>query len=246
MDHVQKMFLVPQHQLDKLKNLSFTPAPIRQTVENELDQSIREILSRTDMDPHEKAKQYAVALQRFIAIVKQGDKESNILKLSLPTGGGEEFDTGDDQTHGPDALVQDVIKGVPPRSKKNATYVLEKIAKSGDVATWNAKGEFVFRGKAVSGSHMLDLIKNITASHKVSDDRRPLGWQKFIEALAIINMPLSVVPNQQVRNKISTHKKTPTVSPLKTMGTSAKVPGREFPSPAFSSPVLDRKAWLSF
>ena len=55
MEHAQKMFLVLQNQLDKLKNRTFTPEPICQTVENKLYQSIRNILARTDVGSHKNS-----------------------------------------------------------------------------------------------------------------------------------------------------------------------------------------------
>ena len=49
--YAEKMFLVPQHQLDKLKSEN-SRGTIRQIVENDLDVSIRNILGRHDLDSH--------------------------------------------------------------------------------------------------------------------------------------------------------------------------------------------------
>lgn len=40
MKYAEKMYLVPQRQLDRLKN-DCAPIPLRQTVENDLDLSIK-------------------------------------------------------------------------------------------------------------------------------------------------------------------------------------------------------------
>lgn len=53
---------------------------------------------------------------------------------------------------------------------------------------------------------MYDLIKNVTASHNVSDSRRPTGWSEYLQSLALLNVPFSVVPNLQVRRKIEEFK----------------------------------------
>ena len=82
--------------------------------------------------------------------------------------------------------------------EKNASYVMDKISKSGDVASWNDEGEFIFKGKTIKGSHMLDLVKNLTAPHKVSDDRRPLGWPEMFQTVANLNIPFSTIPNVSV------------------------------------------------
>ena len=64
--------------------LSEVVLPLRQAVENELDTSINNVLSRTDLDQHEKAKLYTGLLQRYLTLVKQGALETNTLTLSLP------------------------------------------------------------------------------------------------------------------------------------------------------------------
>ena len=72
MENAEKMYLVPQRQIkDRLRGYDNTnPLPIRQTVENDLDVSIKNILSRDDLDPHEKAKQYTALLHRYLALIK--------------------------------------------------------------------------------------------------------------------------------------------------------------------------------
>jgi uncharacterized protein with gpF-like domain len=46
-----------------------------------------------------------------------------------------------------------------------------------------SKGEFIFQGDVGKGSHMMDLHESITASHKITDDRRSPGWRQFLKAL---------------------------------------------------------------
>ena len=242
MDFAQKMFLVPQHQMDKLKES--TPS-IRKTVENDVDTAIRHILARTDIDPHEKIKLYTVALQRFLALVKQGDQETNRLTLTLPQPPNSEQETSGDDVSNPnsrdtsggptatitrttrkptgaaaasfsdddvvddddgDEVKSDVFKNVPLRSKKNASFIWEKMSRDGSVTSWNDKGEFIFNGKTVHGSHVADLIRNVTAPYNVSDDRRPPGWSSFLHAMAVLNIPYSAIPNNSVRRKIGSVK----------------------------------------
>ena len=69
-----------------------------------------------------RRQNYTIALQRFISFIKQGEKETNYLTLSLPVEGGSESETVD-QTHSSgvndsedNSLFQDVIRSVPSRS----------------------------------------------------------------------------------------------------------------------------------
>lgn len=52
MEYAEKMFLVLQHQLDKL-NLVPHHESIQKFVENNLDTAIRNILHRSDLDSHD-------------------------------------------------------------------------------------------------------------------------------------------------------------------------------------------------
>jgi len=88
MEYAEKMFLLPQHQLDKLK-FSNTRESIHQVVENDLDLTVRNILQRSDLDHHEKAKMYTTVLQRFLTLSRQGDKESATITLSIPVTKGQ-------------------------------------------------------------------------------------------------------------------------------------------------------------
>jgi len=88
MDHTQKMFLVPQQQLDALKHPMHDQrhGSIRQTVENDLDRAMNDVLEKPDTDVYEKAKKYSGILQRYLNYVRQGERDKNILTLSLPHG----------------------------------------------------------------------------------------------------------------------------------------------------------------
>lgn len=77
------------------------------------------------------------------------------------------------------------------------------MSKAKGLSAWNSSREFVFKGNIVPRSHMLDLIKNVTNPQKVRDDRRPVGWSKFLQAFAELNIPFSTVPNHHVKRMIN-------------------------------------------
>lgn len=54
------------------------------------------------------------------------------------------------------------------RFQKNASYILLKMTDSRSPGKWNKEGEFIFNSNAVRGSHMMDLIKHLSLSHKTS------------------------------------------------------------------------------
>ncbi|KAL1280073.1 hypothetical protein QQF64_014673, partial [Cirrhinus molitorella] len=203
MEHTEKMYLVSQRQLDKLKG-GTTRESIHQNAEDDLDMTMRSILHRSDLEPHEKAKMYTSVLQKFLTLAKLRDRETNTLTLSLPTPDHAEKEeepivtTAASSQDTLDVVADDVLKNVPERNAKNARYILDKMSKTKNIASWTESGEFVFKGTTIHGSHMLDLVKSIMAPHKILDERRPAGWKEFLEAFASLNIPYSMVPNHHV------------------------------------------------
>ncbi len=141
-------------------------------------------------------------------------------------------------------------------SEEDLNAAFDKMSKAKGLSTWNESGEFVFKGKAVPGSHMLDLLKNVTAPHQVRDDRRPLGWSEFLKAFAELNIPFSTVPNNHVRRVISSLKNKPgTIAYMQEPSRPSKKSVKKRFSrttvlrtdePAFKSPTIDRRLWLEF
>ena len=137
MDHAQKIFLVPQHQLEKLRESKTTSTDVRQSVQNDLDSSIRNILLKPDMDLHEKAKRYSAILQRFLTVVRQGELDTNTLTLSLPVS-----ETGSDVLNVTETketvdrnvdLVDEILDNVPVKRRKNVEYILNRMHRSKDL-----------------------------------------------------------------------------------------------------------------
>jgi hypothetical protein len=224
-----KMYLVPQQELDRLKKQMQGPEDIRQTAENDLDTAMKDVLNRKGLNPYDKIQKYTNLMQRYLTRVKQGERETNHLTLSLPDPltdvepndshapvrpvpsilpSGDNM-SGEAQMPFEDKVMHDLLTHVPLRNRKNVKYIMNKIKDSKGIAAWNDSGEFILQGSVVRGSHMQDLLKSTTAAHKVADDRRPPGWRQFLKALAILNIPLSGVPNHKLRQQIQALKQKP-------------------------------------
>ena len=196
--------MVPQRELDRIKSQQHhntMQQPIRSVAERGLDSEIQVLLNTPNIDDHSKAKKYASILQRYLSFVRQGDREQNMLTLSLPSS--DKADTPSDKTDSTDNfLVSDIMKHMPVRNKKNALHIVDTLSKARDDITWTDHGEIVIDGESVRGSNVFDLLKNITASHRVSENNRPIGWNKFLKKVAKLNIPLSVIPNSLVKDRV--------------------------------------------
>jgi len=165
---------------------------IRQSVENDLDRAMNDVLEKPDTDVYEKAKKYAGILQRYLNYVRQGEREKSILTLSLPHGENhaganhiaskEELGTYD-MVPIKDLVLGSVIKHMPKNSKKHAECILDTLNSSNTVS-WTERGELIINKQLIHGSHLHDLVRAVTASHNVLDSSRPTGWAVFFKTLA--------------------------------------------------------------
>ncbi len=166
MEYAEKHYVIPQNQLNKLR-AGGVRETIQQTVENDLDIAIRNILQRTDLDPHGKVKLYSNVLQRFLTIVKQGDLESGTLTLTIPKHDADApalsapVNPTSNNDYGEDQIVNKILSNVPRRSLKNVKYILDIMSNAKHLSSWTSSGEFVFKDRVISGSHVLDLVKGI-------------------------------------------------------------------------------------
>ncbi len=119
---------------------------IQQVVENDLNVAIRNILQRSDLDLHGKAKLYSNVLQRFLTIVKQGDLESGTLTLTLPKQDVVHTDADASTTvntpippysnaNVEDQIVNKILHNVPQRSLKNIKLILNKMSNAKQLCT---------------------------------------------------------------------------------------------------------------
>ncbi len=124
MEYAEKHYVIPQNQMNKLR-AGNARETIQEVVENNLDEAIRNILQRSDLDSYGKAKLYSNVLQRFLTIVKQGDLASDTLTLTLPKP--DVITDGDTNVNAPiptsnnvvdiqDQIVDEILHNVSQRS----------------------------------------------------------------------------------------------------------------------------------
>ena len=151
------MFLISPHQF---KHLTQPETSIRQTAEDDLDNKMRAILDKSGMTSYEKIKKYDALLQRYLTLIKQGQMEEPRVTVTLqrnslndPITESDSSETG--RVHEPDQLELDataseVLKILPKRDCRNGEYMLRKLSERNG---WTTRGEFVYQGHAVRGSH---------------------------------------------------------------------------------------------
>ncbi len=149
------------------------------------------------MSQYEKMKKYDALLQRYLALIKQGQKDERRVTLMLhrDPSSPEAEPQPKWEIRTTNEAVDEILTNLPLRNCKNAEYIMKKLSRSD--GGWNLKGDFVYKGTAVKGSYMIDLLKYLSLAYKKKSRTAPRDWTNFLNALAELNIPLSSVSNPQ-------------------------------------------------
>lgn len=118
---------------------------------------------------------YNTLLQRFLNLVKQGQKEKTAT-VTLQTQANDNVEEGEGSAvnrmkEKEDATMTETLMSLSHRNWKNAEYIMKKILENKE--RWSCKGEFIHYREAVP----------------------PTGWRKFLFTLTELNIPVSTICN---------------------------------------------------
>ena len=204
MEHARKMALVDPRMLDTLR--SPPPPPATDTLGKKvqaLDDEMKTILDRKDLDDGTKVTLYNQVLQRYNVLTDKRIKEP----LRVVTVNESEVEPGS----GSEGAVRAPISGleatvlatVPRTMQAKASRLMEHLKR--DIA-WTARGELIHEGMPVVGSNVVDLVNDLLRKRKTA----PTGWQPFAQQLRAINLPMTLVGNVSRRAYI---RPAPAVTP---------------------------------
>lgn len=197
MKHAVKMVLVPHESVARLQEKPVTPTP--QTQMNALDSDMSLILKKQYASDSEKWKEYNATLQRYLHFAGEGRKP-----LTFELGSNkldEEEPPKKEDTHS--AIREQLIEVMPKTYKVLGSKVFDYLSRDGSTVTWDSVGTVSVHGTPVPHSNIIDLISDLTRSRK---NFVPHGVDKFIEAVARMNIPLELVKNERRRTAILRYK----------------------------------------
>ena len=152
--------------------------PLHRTL-NTLDSDMHSILRRSDMTDEEKVQAYNQILHRYLEYQRTDKKPvSSTIEENKPY-----FD-----------VEKDVMRTIPKSMKRKAEALLERI-KDGLDTSWNERGEFVYKGRTIAGTNMVDLVNDMLRQRKGFE---PYGRFEFARALRHSNVPQDLVGNRRM------------------------------------------------
>ena len=184
MEHARKMALVDPRLLDTLRS----PPPATDTLGKKvqaLDDEMKTILDRTDLDDGTKVTLYNQVLQRYNVLANKRIKEP--LRVNESEVASESGSEG--AVRAPiSGLEATVLATVPRTMQAKASRLMEHLKRD---ITWTARGELIHEGVPVVGSNVVDLVNDLLRKSKTA----PTGWQPFARQLRAINLPMTLVGN---------------------------------------------------
>ena len=203
MENTRKMVLVPPHVLDSLQRTNPT-SPMQQQV-NDLDEKMRSILDRADLNTHDKAQLYSQHLQNFLQATTSTKRPISIEVKDIKSGETEDAlqPASVNEEQKPDPIELDVLRHIPRTYQNRASHLLQKIKADANVG-WTASGQLTIRDKIIRGSNLCDLLYDIFRERR---GYAPTGSEEFMQALAEMNVPETFVANPQRRHDLQRRKR---------------------------------------
>ena len=194
MEHARKMALVDPRLLDTLRS----PPPPTDTVGKivqALDEDMKTILDRKDLDDGTKVTLYNQVLQRYNGLVDKRVKEPiRVITVNESMEGPEEGAVRA-PIRGLEATILDTVpKSLRAKARRLKEHLKRNVA-------WNDRGELMHEGVPVAGRIAVDLVHDLLRKRKTDD---PTGWQSFARQLRAVNIPMELTGNAAKRAYIQT------------------------------------------
>lgn len=88
-----------------------------------------------------------------------------------------------------------ILSVLPKPSRQRGAALIKHIQNDPDQRlTWNQKGQVIYKGQLIQGSHIADLLKDSQYLYK---RLQPQGKAEFYQALREMNVPQGLIGNRQ-------------------------------------------------
>ena len=200
MDHARKMALVDPRLLDALRSQPPPPSPTDTVgkIVQTLDEEMKTILDRKDLDDGIKVTLYNQVLQRYNGLVDKRVKEPiRMISVNESTKGSKTRDDEEEDTP-IRRLEATVLDTVPKSLQVKARRLMEHLKRN---VAWSDRGELVHEGVPIAGSNAVDLVHDLLRKRKTD---APTGWRSLAKQLRTVNIPMELIGNAARRTYIQT------------------------------------------
>ena len=197
MDHARKMALVDPRLLDALRSQPPPTDTVGKIVQT-LDEQMKTILDRKDLDDGIKVTLYNQVLQRYNGLVDKRVKEPiRTISVNESTKGSKTKDEDEEDTP-IRRLEATVLDTVPKSLQVKARRLMEHLKRN---VAWSDRGELVHEGVPIAGSNAVDLVQDLLRKRKTD---APTGCRSLAKQLRTVNIPMELIGNAARRTYIQT------------------------------------------
>ena len=198
MDHARKMALVDPRLLDALRSQPPPTDTVGKIVQT-LDEEMKTILDRKDLDDGIKVTLYNQVLQRYNGLVDKRVKEPiRTISVNESTKGSKTNEEEEKEDTPIRRLEATVLDTVPKSLQAKARRLMEHLKRN---VTWSERGELVHEGVPIAGSNAVDLVHDLLRKRKTD---APTGWRSLAKQLRTVNIPMELIGNVARRTYIQT------------------------------------------
>ena len=203
---MKRMMLVPtSHSL---------PSPLMQKL-TELDEEMKSVLLRTDLDQSAKAIAYSQILDKYLKVKQKVQRPEPIPVIeqvaeSTDGGGVSSLSSTSPRMNKIDARV------FPKQFQNRAQNLLNHISQSSNL-DWDEKGVVIIDGKPIAGSNIIDLVSEAIRPNQTSQHT---GSIPFMKSLIESNVPRSWLGSRKLIPETSQLPVTPDSTSTKTISTN--------------------------
>jgi hypothetical protein len=214
MEYTKKMLLVDPRVLDSLESKGSSPVPdvLSQSLKM-LDDDMRGVLERRDVDFENKAKMYNQTLWRYLRRLDQyRDRPLGTVNVRptdeiIPSrSSGDAADVTSPNENELSTVEKRVLESVPKAMQNKAKRLLN-IMKMNSELRWNDRGEILYQDEVVKKSNLVDLVNDVLRKRKKVGT--PTGWKPFATALGRMNVDRELVGHPDRWNFIQNHPTAP-------------------------------------
>ena len=127
------------------------------------------------------------AMRERVVPVKWSETKAGT-ESDQPRGWGDEIDRDEAEI-----AAQEIVKSLPQKFRNKGAALMERINKS-NALNYNKRGELIYKGQTIPGSHISDLVNDAIRRRK---NFNPTGWQVFARALQELNFPKDLIGHKQ-------------------------------------------------
>ncbi|KXJ07349.1 hypothetical protein AC249_AIPGENE14792 [Exaiptasia diaphana] len=188
----KKMVLIPENSYLSSSVNPYQDIQTAPTVKamSKLEKELSSLLSRKDLPDDEKMKLYEQIMQKYLEFNKQRHEE---VEVTAPSQSPDTNTRSDPQKERQQIVEEEILDSIPRSSRSKAQRLLNRLKQNQNVLYFNTNGEMVYDGKPVSGTNIVDLIRDVMTDRK---NFSPSNRELFSRGLARVNIPLDWIGNK--------------------------------------------------